>query len=52
MFRTFGHKNSSILDGGLPRWIDEGLPIDTSSPTEPQKASYPLPEFDAKAIRS
>ncbi|KAF9560216.1 Rhodanese-like protein [Agrocybe pediades] len=52
MFRTFGHTNSSVLDGGLPRWVDDGLPIDTGSPTTPQRASYAPREFDATAIRN
>ncbi|KAF5311807.1 hypothetical protein D9619_003323 [Psilocybe cf. subviscida] len=33
MFRTLGHDNSSIIDGGLPRWADEGLPIETGAST-------------------
>ena len=53
MFRTFGHLNSSVLDGGLPRWIDEGFPIDTSAPnTEIKASTYPAPQLNAEAIRS
>ncbi|PPQ90459.1 hypothetical protein CVT25_014977 [Psilocybe cyanescens] len=52
MFRTFGHQNSSIIDGGLPRWIDEGLPVETASPTGPQPTAYALPDFDGNSIRS
>ncbi|KAH9487154.1 putative 3-mercaptopyruvate sulfurtransferase [Psilocybe cubensis] len=52
MFRSFGHKNSSIIDGGLPRWIDEGMPVETSSPADLQPTEYSLPEFDEKSIRS
>ena len=53
MFRTFGHLNSSVLDGGLPRWIDEGFPIDTSAPnTEIKPSTYPAPQLNAEAIRS
>ena len=26
-FRIFGHKEVSILDGGLPRWVAEGQPL-------------------------
>ncbi|GAA5832585.1 hypothetical protein JCM11251_001377 [Rhodosporidiobolus azoricus] len=34
-FKHFSHPNVSILDGGLPRWIAEGLPISTTSPSNP-----------------
>ncbi|GAA5999497.1 thiosulfate sulfurtransferase [Rhodotorula paludigena] len=34
-FKHFGHDQVSILDGGLPRWLAEGLPIDTERPTNP-----------------
>ncbi|KAJ7534290.1 hypothetical protein O6H91_13G088200 [Diphasiastrum complanatum] len=29
MFRVFGHKNVSVLDGGLPQWCQFGFPLDT-----------------------
>ncbi len=28
MFKVFGHKNVAILNGGLPKWLSEGLPLD------------------------
>jgi len=31
MFKSMGHKNISVLDGGLPQWIKEGYPIETPS---------------------
>ena len=31
----FGHDKVSVLDGGLPRWQADGLPLDTTSPTNP-----------------
>jgi thiosulfate/3-mercaptopyruvate sulfurtransferase len=29
MFRVFGHDQVAVLDGGLPKWIKEGRPIET-----------------------
>ncbi|CAA7264698.1 unnamed protein product [Cyclocybe aegerita] len=52
MFRSFGHQNSSILNGGLPRWADEGLPVDTDAPKTPKTATYTLPQLNEQAIRS
>ncbi|XP_002737858.1 3-mercaptopyruvate sulfurtransferase-like [Saccoglossus kowalevskii] len=38
MFRHFGHPHVSILDGGLPKWINEGHPVTDEIPTvEPAK---------------
>jgi len=31
MFRSMGHENVTILDGGLPAWEAAGLPINTSA---------------------
>jgi len=28
LFRLMGHENVSVLDGGLPKWIAEGRPVD------------------------
>jgi thiosulfate/3-mercaptopyruvate sulfurtransferase len=52
MFRAFGHHNSSVLDGGLPRWEAEGFPIETQTPAEVERSNYPMPTFDAETIRS
>ncbi|KAI5119931.1 hypothetical protein M0805_000896 [Coniferiporia weirii] len=56
MFRAFGHENSSILDGGLPRWEAEGLhveaEIDTSGAPGVEKTSYPEPALDEEVIKS
>jgi thiosulfate/3-mercaptopyruvate sulfurtransferase len=32
MFRVFGHQNVAVLDGGLPKWIAEGNPVDDIVP--------------------
>jgi thiosulfate/3-mercaptopyruvate sulfurtransferase len=52
MFRAFGHHKSSILDGGLPRWEAEGLPINRKPPAEAKTSQYPTPKFDKDTIRS
>jgi len=52
MFRSFGHHSSSIIDGGLPRWADEDLPLETTKPTEPQPTHYPAPKLNEEAIKS
>ncbi|KAF9073749.1 Rhodanese-like domain-containing protein [Rhodocollybia butyracea] len=53
MFRSFGHLNSSILNGGLPFWEVESFPVDLDAPGPlPPKSEYPLPPLDEKAIRS
>lgn len=52
MFRSFGHQSSSIIDGGLPRWVDEDLPLETIKPTEPRPTHYPAPKLNEEAIKS
>jgi thiosulfate/3-mercaptopyruvate sulfurtransferase len=52
MFRSFGHENSSIIDGGLPRWVDEGLQLDTAAPSLPEPGTYGLPKFKEDAVKS
>ena len=32
MFRSFGHSDVSVLDGGLPKWLAEGRPVDDLVP--------------------
>lgn len=33
MFRVFGHADVAVLDGGLPKWRAEGLPMEDMAPT-------------------
>jgi len=48
MLRVFGHDKVAILDGGLPKWVAEGRPLDTgeASPT----ARTFVAHFDAAAV--
>ncbi len=39
MFRFFGHENVSVLDGGLPKWINEGNKI-SSRPVTPSPTTF------------
>jgi thiosulfate/3-mercaptopyruvate sulfurtransferase len=32
MFRSFGHRDVAVLDGGLPKWQREGRPVDDDLP--------------------
>ncbi|KAJ6509297.1 Rhodanese-like domain-containing protein [Mycena vitilis] len=54
MFKSFGHQNAAILDGGLPRWESEGFPLangDLSQNTT-SNVRYPASSLDSKAVRS
>ncbi len=32
MFRVFGHGDVAVLDGGLPKWLKEGRPVEDTPP--------------------
>lgn len=38
MFRVFGHKNVSILNGGFKKWVDAGFATETTE--EAKEADY------------
>ncbi|KAJ7071252.1 Rhodanese-like domain-containing protein [Mycena amicta] len=53
MFKSFGHQNASILDGGLPRWESEDFPLTGGpDPSQPATVEYPLPSLDPNVVRS
>ena len=52
MFRSFGHEQSSVLDGGLPRWESEGLPTESGPVVEILRSKYPAPTLASEKIRS
>ncbi|KAJ4476746.1 Rhodanese-like domain-containing protein [Lentinula aciculospora] len=53
MFRSLGHRNSSILNGGLPLWDAKSFEVDANPPSlPPSKSRYSLPELDQNVIRS
>ncbi|WP_396593330.1 3-mercaptopyruvate sulfurtransferase [Brevundimonas sp. R86498] len=39
-FRLMGATNLRVLDGGLPRWRDEGRPLDTNAAQTPTPARF------------
>jgi thiosulfate/3-mercaptopyruvate sulfurtransferase len=54
MFRSFGHDQSSVLDGGLPGWEIEGLPTEAGPVMEVPRSTgkYPAPTLAPENIRS
>jgi thiosulfate/3-mercaptopyruvate sulfurtransferase len=45
MFKAFGHKSVSIIDGGLPAWIDANGPIESGPlSTSTSLSKYVVPE--------
>lgn len=44
MFHAMGHTNVSVLNGGLPKWIDEGCPVEQKK----RNQAYPKGNFQAK----
>lgn len=48
MLRVFGARDVRILDGGLPKWLSEGRPVDAGPVKRPQ-AKFAV-RFDAKAV--
>ncbi|MCD8566456.1 MAG: 3-mercaptopyruvate sulfurtransferase [Alphaproteobacteria bacterium] len=40
MFRTFGHDNVRVLNGGLPAWKSLGFPVKNTSPPPVDRTSY------------
>lgn len=50
MFRAMGHKDVSILDGGLPKWMAEGRPV-TDDPPLPRDRHFTA-RLDNTLVRS
>ncbi|MBV9521958.1 MAG: 3-mercaptopyruvate sulfurtransferase [Alphaproteobacteria bacterium] len=40
-FRAFGHGDIAILDGGLPKWLAEGRPVDDAVPAPRERHFTP-----------
>lgn len=47
VLRAHGHDAAAVLDGGLPKWIAEGRPLDTAVPSVPPRrfVARPRPEL-------
>ena len=55
MFRAFGHVKSSVLNGGLPAWEENGgltESVGSHTPNVISGTSYPEPELDEKVVKS
>lgn len=50
MFRTMGHRDVAVLDGGLPKWQAEGRPV-TDDPTPPRERHFTA-RLDNTLVRS
>jgi thiosulfate/3-mercaptopyruvate sulfurtransferase len=46
----FGHDAAAVLDGGLPKWVREGRPIESGEPAPPPQATF-RPDFRAARLR-
>src|SRR3954451_95306 len=49
MFRTFGARDVSVLDGGFPAWTAEGRPIE-EGPQKPRKPRHFTARLDHSAV--
>ncbi len=51
-FHAFGHAHISILDGGLPAWVDGGNAIEQGPPQSVQPESYEAKPLGPGLVRS
>ncbi|SLN49963.1 3-mercaptopyruvate sulfurtransferase [Oceanibacterium hippocampi] len=49
MFRIFGHSDVAVLDGGLPKWLEEGRPTE-NRPTLPRERHFSA-RFNTMLVR-
>ena len=50
MFRTFGHTDVAILDGGFPKWLAEDLPVEDGPPLHRQPR-HMTARYSASSVR-
>lgn len=50
MFRTMGHKDVAVLNGGLKKWKAEGRPVTDEAPP-PRQPRHFTPRFNAALVR-
>lgn len=51
-FKAFGHEKVSILNGGLPRWIDEGNEVEMGELQDVGQSEYKGKPLDSAKLRS
>ncbi len=49
MFRAMGHEHVAVLDGGLPKWIAEGRPIEVLPPATQER--HFTPRYTSDLVR-
>jgi len=49
-FRVFGHEDVSVLDGGLPKWLHEGRPVEDMQ--DAARERHFTPRFDHTLVRT
>ena len=50
MFRTFGHTDVAILDGGFPKWLAEDLPVE-DGPPQMRQPRHLTARYSASSVR-
>jgi thiosulfate/3-mercaptopyruvate sulfurtransferase len=50
MFRTMGHEDVAVLNGGLKKWKAEGRPV-TDEPPRPRQPRHFTPRFNSALVR-
>jgi len=50
MMGLFGHDQAFVLDGGLPKWLREGRPVEAGLPAAPKPATFQA-TFRASRLR-
>ncbi|KAF0553533.1 Rhodanese-like protein [Gigaspora margarita] len=50
-FKVFGHERVSLLEGGLPKWLKEGRPVE-SGPIDIVPKSYEIPTLNTALVRN
>lgn len=51
MFRVFGHNDVVVLDGGLPKWKSESLPLE-EGPARPAQERHFTARFQSMMVRN
>ncbi|KAH8550211.1 Rhodanese-like domain-containing protein [Umbelopsis sp. PMI_123] len=50
-FRIFGHQKVSVLNGGLPKWIAEGRPVESGEPKPISPVEYKVTDVNDQLVR-
>jgi thiosulfate/3-mercaptopyruvate sulfurtransferase len=51
MMRLFGHEKAAVLDGGLPKWVREGQPVESGDAPAPPAQAVFVPDFRADRLK-